>query len=98
MIRKFDYKTPGRDDSEVKLYTRQDLNARQADEKAAGGNTALSAQITQGLGGKDNISDVDCCITRLRCTVRDSSKVDQALLKATGASGVLCKGQGRLWS
>ena len=94
MIRKFDYKTPGRDDSEVKLYTRQDLNARQADEKASGGNTALSAQITQGLGGKENISDVDCCITRLRCTVRDSSKVDQALLKATGASGVLCKGQG----
>ena len=45
-------------------------------------------------GGKENISDVDCCITRLRCTVRDSSKVDQALLKATGASGVLCKGQG----
>ena len=61
---------------------------------ASGGNTALSAQITQGLGGKENISDVDCCITRLRCTVRDSSKVDQALLKATGASGVLCKGQG----
>ncbi len=94
MIRKFDYKTPGRDDSEVKLYTRKDLNARDAGENGAGGNTALSEQITLGLGGKDNISDVDCCITRLRCTVKDASKVDQAILKATGASGVLCKGKG----
>ena len=47
-----------------------------------------------GLGGKANISDVDCCITRLRCTVKDPAKVDQQLLKSTGASGVICKGQG----
>ena len=47
-----------------------------------------------GLGGKANISDVDCCITRLRCTVHDASKVDQQLLRETGASGVICKGQG----
>lgn len=95
MIRKFDYKTPGRDDNEIKLYTRQDMNNRQTEQTSSTNtDTALSAQITQGLGGKDNISDVDCCITRLRCTVKDASKVNQALLKATGASGVLCKGQG----
>ena len=96
MIKKFDYKTPGRDDSEIKLYTRKDVNARNAAEGAAstGGDNELSRQIMLGLGGKANISDVDCCITRLRCTVHDASKVDQQLLRETGASGVICKGQG----
>ena len=96
MIKKFDYKTPGRDDSEIKLYTRKDVNARNASEGAAstGGDNELSRQIMLGLGGKANISDVDCCITRLRCTVHDAAKVDQQLLRETGASGVICKGQG----
>lgn len=95
MIKKFDYKTPGRDDSEIKLYTRADVNARKEGEAAAqGGDDALSRQIMMGLGGKANISDVDCCITRLRCTVHDAAKVDQQLLKDTGASGVICKGTG----
>ena len=95
MIKKFDYKTPGRDDSEIKLYTRADVNARKEGEAAAqGGDDALSRQIMMGLGGKANISDVDCCITRLRCTVHDAAKVDQQILKDTGASGVICKGTG----
>ena len=96
MIKKFDYKTPGRDDSEIKLYTRKDVNAKNAAEgaKSVGGDNELSRQIMLGLGGKANISDVDCCITRLRCTVHDASKVDQQLLRETGASGVICKGQG----
>nr|WP_300186410.1 PTS transporter subunit IIABC [uncultured Agathobaculum sp.] len=96
MIKKFDYKTPGRDDSEIKLYTRADVNARKEGETTAqgGGDNALSRQIMLGLGGKANISDVDCCITRLRCTVHDASKVDQQMLKGTGASGVICKGTG----
>lgn len=89
MIKKFDYKTPGRDDSEIKLYTRKDMNAKNGE-----GNDELSGMITLGLGGKDNISDVDCCITRLRCTVKDANKVDKDMLKNTGASGVICKGQG----
>ncbi|MDR3765885.1 MAG: glucose PTS transporter subunit IIA, partial [Butyricicoccus sp.] len=94
MIKKFDYKTPGRDDSEIKLYTRKDVNAKNAEQGEGAGEDVLSRQIMMGLGGKANISDVDCCITRLRCTVHDASKVDQQLLKETGASGVICKGQG----
>ena len=97
MIRKFNYMTPGRDDNaEVKLYTRKDLEARKKAGEVTEAEAAdeLSAQITQGLGGKDNISAVDCCLTRLRCTVKDPAKVDQQLLKSTGASGVICKGQG----
>ena len=94
MITRFDYKTPGRDDAEIKLYTRKDVNARKEGGENASGDDALSRQIMIGLGGKANISDVDCCITRLRCTVHDASKVSQQLLKETGASGVICKGTG----
>ena len=48
----------------------------------------------EGLGGTDNLSDVDCCATRLRCTVKDAALVRQDVLKASGASGVICKGNG----
>ena len=50
--------------------------------------------ILKGLGGKDNLSDVDCCATRLRVTVNDASKVMDDMLKASGASGVIHKGNG----
>ena len=53
-----------------------------------------SALITRGLGGKKNISDVDCCATRLRCTVSNPDLVNDGILKATGASGVVHRGQG----
>ena len=97
MITKFDYKTPGRDDAEeVKLYTRADVNARSAasGSNAPAGDDPDSALIVEGLGGKANISDVDCCATRLRCTVKDAALVRQDVLKASGASGVICKGNG----
>ena len=97
LIKKFDFKTPGREegDEEVKLYTRADVNARNAQAGATlSEEDALSAQIVQGLGGKANISDVDCCATRLRMTVFKGELVDEAKLKATGASGVICKGNG----
>ena len=97
MISKFDYKTPGRDDAEeVKLYTRADVNARNAasGSTAPAGNDPVSALIVEGLGGAVNLSDVDCCATRLRCTVKDAALVKQDVLKASGASGVICKGNG----
>ena len=97
MISKFDYKTPGRDDAEeVKLYTRADVNARSAasGSTAPAGDDPVSALIVEGLGGAANLSDVDCCATRLRCTVKDAALVRQDVLKASGASGVICKGNG----
>ena len=54
----------------------------------------ISARICEGLGGQENISDVDCCATRLRCTVHQSEKVKTDVLKSTGASGVIQKGNG----
>ena len=97
MISKFDYKTPGRDDAEeVKLYTRADVNARSAasGSTAPAGDDPVSALIVEGLGGTANLSDVDCCATRLRCTVKDAALIRQDVLKASGASGVICKGNG----
>lgn len=97
VIEKMDLKTPGRDDSEeVKLYRRSDVDARkngaQTDEESA--VDPLSEAICNGLGGKKNISDVDCCATRLRCTVYKAELVSDAILKSTGASGVVHKGNG----
>ena len=98
MITKFNYKTPGReaDDEETKLYTRQDMNARK--EASANQNSGtfdrVSALIVKGLGGKSNLSDVDCCATRLRVTVINAELVKDNLLKESGASGVIHKGNG----
>ena len=99
LIKKFDLKTPGRedDDVETKLYTKADVNARKAAGAAeiAGENEdALSEAITRGLGGAKNIADVDCCATRLRCTVKKAALVNDTILKSTGASGVVHKGNG----
>ena len=94
-------KSPGREFSdEVKLYHRSDVEKKRrggktesSSVKTAGGDE-ISARICEGLGGQENISDVDCCATRLRCTVHQSSKVKTDVLKATGASGVIQKGNG----
>lgn len=98
LIRKMDLKTPGRDDSEeVKLYRRSDVEAKKnggSDGSGVSVEDELSRTICQGLGGKKNISDVDCCATRLRCTVFKSELINDVLLKSTGASGVVHKGNG----
>ena len=99
MILHFGFKTPGRedDDEETKLYTKADYKAREGADGAGGsdaGFDAKSAAIAKGLGSKRNITSVDCCATRLRCSVADASLVDEKLLKATGAVGVIVKGTG----
>ena len=99
MIQHFGFKTPGRedDDEETKLYTKADYKAREGAGGAADGDAgfdAKSAAIAKGLGSKRNITSVDCCATRLRCSVEDSSLVNEKLLKATGAVGVIVKGTG----
>lgn len=103
LIKKFDLKTPGRedDDEETKLYTKADVNARRTEAKegescsqAENSKDSRSAAIVMGMGGRNNITSVDCCATRLRCSIADSSLVDEKLLKSTGAVGVIVKGQG----
>ncbi|MDO5149532.1 MAG: glucose PTS transporter subunit IIA [Oscillospiraceae bacterium] len=97
MITKSGLKTPGReaDDEETKLYTRKDMNARkETSEKSIGESDRVSALILKGLGGRSNISDIDCCATRLRVTVIDPGLIKDSLLKESGASGVIHKGNG----
>ena len=100
MISKMNLKTPGREDEgeETKLFTRSDFKAKTGvgpDGSApAASSDPTSALILKGLGGKANLSDVDCCATRLRVTVLDAAKVSDALLKQSGASGVIHKGNG----
>lgn len=87
LIRKFGYVTPGReeDEAETKLYTRRDT------ENAREDNSEI---IVRGLGGVENLVAVDCCATRLRVTVKDGGRVDETVLRQSGASGVVRRGSG----
>lgn len=98
LITKFNFMTPGRedDDQESKLYTRADVNKAKEEKAAAANNDAstVSELIVEGLGGQSNIKNLDCCATRLRITVYDSEKVNDAMLKQSGAAGVIKSGEG----
>lgn len=93
LIKRLDYKTPGREllGTETRLYTRNDYNERKQDDGKNGGRSEI---ILSGLGGRENISDIDCCATRLRVTVKDPNAVDESVLKKSKASGVIKKGNG----
>lgn len=91
LILKLNLKTPGREDEneETKLYTKSDyLN------KETKSDQNRAKEIVEGLGGKDNIVNVECCITKLRVELKDSSLVDEEKLKSTGALGVFKMGTG----
>ena len=93
LIRKRNYMTPGREaaDEETKLYTRADYDKRRRGE---GDVHRVSRLILEGLGGKSNVENLDCCATRLRVTVADEALVDEAALRESGAAGVIRKGKG----
>lgn len=99
LIKKFNIATPGREEGngEVKLYTKDDYNKKGdgVDKKTScSNNDDISVMILKGLGGIDNLQDIDCCATRLRCTLVDSNIVDEETLKLTGSKGVVKKGTG----
>ncbi|HAI49556.1 MAG TPA: PTS glucose transporter subunit IIB, partial [Enterobacteriaceae bacterium] len=81
LINRFDFATPGREKEPV------------ADQTVFTQSERAVAVIT-ALGGRENLEEVDCCATRLRVTVKDGSKVDEQALKATGARGVIVRGNG----
>ena len=108
LIKKFNLKTPGRDESEeeVKLYSKSDYQAKagipQADINEKSANAATKGNEIQekapavlaALGGEENIVSVDACITRLRVEVKDKANVNKDELKALGAAGVVEVGNG----
>ena len=81
-IRRFDLKVPGRNDAVATA------GATAEDSRAAA--------FVEGLGGGDNLAEVDACTTRLRLVVRDAARIDKARLAALGARGVLDLGSGRV--
>lgn len=95
MIKKFGYVTPGRetDNDEVKLYTRKDVEKRKSESKNHDGDD-ISPIITEGLGGLENISDIDCCATRLRITVKNHELVSDGIIKRSGSAGIVKNGNG----
>lgn len=83
IIRAFNLKTPGREDAS------DDVVAPEANSNTDEGLRALSRSYIGAIGGSDNLTGIDACITRLRLTVKDSSKVLDASCKRLGASGVV---------
>ncbi|MGN7398101.1 PTS transporter subunit EIIC [Peribacillus frigoritolerans] len=97
LIEKLKLKTPGREDNEVKLFSKKDYKEKMATGLGEVAATAdkdsdLAAVIVQGLGGKENIETVDNCFSRLRVKVTDPNIVDEITLKGTGAVGVIKNG------
>ncbi len=80
LITRFNFLTPGREKLETETLSVSGSERAQA--------------IMAALGGQENLEEVDCCATRLRITVKESGKVDEAALKATGARGVILRGNG----
>jgi PTS system N-acetylglucosamine-specific IIC component len=83
-ITKFDLKTPGRED---------DQEGEMKIELANNDYTAMAKIILEGLGGKDNVTSIDHCITRLRLEVKDRLLVDEKKIKSSGVSGVIRPGK-----
>ena len=83
-IRKFNLKTPGREESTAGEETLEPANSDFAE---------MAKMILEGLGGKENLTSIDHCVTRLRLEVRDPLRVDEKKLKAAGAAGVIRPGK-----
>ncbi|MGL4772377.1 MAG: PTS transporter subunit EIIC [Clostridium sp.] len=93
LIKKFNLKTPGRDENEeeTKLYTKADYQNNKSGENEI---TEKAPAVLAALGGEENITNLDACITRLRVEVKDKAKVNKEELKALGAAGVMEVGNG----
>lgn len=83
VIRMFNLKTPGREDEAADVVTEE------ANSNTEEGLTQLATSYIAAVGGTDNLKAIDACITRLRLTVGDSAKVNDAACKRLGASGVV---------
>lgn len=88
LIQKFNLKTPGRLDNQITVFKDIELlrnfNTDQIDVK--------SQLLVRGLGGRDNFDDYDCCITRLRAEIKDTTKINESILKQSGAAAVVLHG------
>lgn len=92
IIKKFDLKTPGREDvNKFTIFKKAKVGNNHIDKELVDKQAQL---IVRGLGGRKNFKELDCCITRLRATIEDSDKISEALLKQSGAAAVVTQGNG----
>lgn len=99
LIKKFNLKTPGREDGDTKLYAKKDYldmkdKKQQSEREIILGVDDLSSDIAEALGGANNILDIDCCTSRLRATLINSELVDEEKIKQTGSAGIFKRGKG----
>ncbi len=85
-IKKFNLKTPGREDDD-------DIEAEKNVKLESNDYTAIAKTILEGCGGKENITSIDNCITRLRLEVKDITSVNDKLIKSSGVAGVIKPGK-----
>ena len=83
VIKKFDLKTPGREDDEIDVIDSRDMKGKKSDLDVT------AKGIIEAIGGKENIKSLDACVTRIRLTLADSKKIDESKLKKLGATGVM---------
>lgn len=84
-IIKFNLKTPGREDEEE--------TSEQKAVSETNSFTDMAVTVLEGLGGKENVKSLDCCVTRLRLEVEDATLVDEKKIKAAGIAGVIRPGK-----
>ena len=84
-ITKFDLKTPGREDDDDTDETKVTL--------ANNDYTEVAKVILEGVGGKENVTSIDNCITRLRLEIKDYTAVDEKKIKSAGVAGVIRPGK-----
>jgi PTS system maltose and glucose-specific IIC component len=92
MIEKFNLKTPGREDSEIRLMSKKEYNEiRQGSGNGEAPGESLEERIVEALGGAENILNVTCCATRLRVSLKDESLLapDEAWKEYLEARGVV---------
>ncbi|MCI1776180.1 N-acetylglucosamine-specific PTS transporter subunit IIBC [Paenibacillus lautus] len=94
LIVKLNLKTPGREDDDDMDTVSDDGNTAAPAPSGAASNESKAAKVLQNIGGADNITSIDACITRLRLVVKDEKAVKDSELKKLGASGVMRLGQG----
>ena len=87
-IVKFDLKTPGREDDD-------DTDAEMKAVLANDNFTDVARIILEGVGGKENVTSIDNCITRLRLEIKDYTKVDEKKIKSAGVAGVIRPGKNK---
>lgn len=94
LIKRFNLKTPGRDDELDITYYQKRTDAHNEEKEEEYQIDEQAKLVVIGLGGRRNFSELDSCITRIRATIQDTKQVQEAILKQAGAAAIMMQGSG----